>query len=127
MVLYRNPAQVVDPARVEKREVQPPTVDTVNRILTSSKEHADGLFPALRMIAYSGARCGECLGLHWQHVDFAKQEITMVRSLVRSADRGLILEPPKSRASQRVIDLDTGTMQVLRDHRVRQMEQRLAV
>ena len=81
----------------------------------------------LRLIAYSGIRRGECLGLHWQHVDFGTREITIVISLVRSAEKGLILEPPKSKASRKVIDLDEGTMQVLREHRVRQMEHRMAV
>ena len=37
----------------------------------------------------------------------------------------MILEPPKSRASRRVIDLDSGTMEILRNHKVRQMEHRL--
>ena len=85
----------------------------------------DRLSPALRLIAYSGIRRGECLGLHWQQVDFTRQEIIIVRSLVRSAELGLILEPPKSKASRRVIDLDDGTMQILREHKVQQMEQRL--
>jgi integrase len=124
-VLYRNPVQVVDPPRVEKREVQPPDVGTVNGILTALEKEGDRFFPALRLIAYSGIRRGECLGLHWQQVDFTRQEITIVKSLVRSADKGLILEPPKSRASRRVIDLDGGTMEVLREHKVRQMEHRL--
>ena len=126
-VLYRNPAQVVDPPRVEKREMQPPDVGTVNGILTASEEAGDRAFPALRLIAYSGVRRGECLGLAWSQVDFARQEISIVQSLVRSADKGLILEPPKSRASRRVIDLDNGTMEVLRDHKVRQMEHRLVL
>lgn len=37
------------------------------------------------------------------------------------------MEPPKSKASRRVIDLDDGTMEVLRLHRVRQMEHRLVL
>lgn len=126
-VLYRNPAKVVDPPRVEKNEVQPPDVKTVNQILATSEESGDGLYPAIRLTAYSGIRRGECLGLHWQQVDFTRQEITIVSSLVRSAEIGLILEPPKSKASRRVIDLDDGTMQILRDHKVRQMEHRLAL
>ena len=124
-LLYRNPAQVVDPPRVETAEVQPPNVSTVHRLLEVSETQGDPLFPALRLIAYSAIRRGECLGLHWQQVDFTRQEITIVSSLVRSAEMGLILEPPKSKASRRVIDLDDGTMQILHEHKVRQMENRL--
>ncbi len=42
-------------------------------------------------------------------------------------EKGLILEPPKSKASRRVIDLDSGTMEVLRNHKVKQMEHRLTL
>ena len=81
----------------------------------------------MRLIAYTGVRRGECLGLHWRDVDLVRQEITITASLVRSAELGLILEPPKSKASRRVINLDDGTVQVLREHKVRQMEHRLVL
>ena len=126
-ILYRNPARVVKPPRAEKAEVQPPSVNTVNAILTASRKRCDQLFPALWLMAYSGIRRGECLGLRWQQVDFDRQEISIVSSLVRSAEKGLIFEPPKSAASRRVINLDDGTIEVLRTHKVRQMEHRLTM
>jgi integrase len=126
-LLYRNPALVVDPPRPEKREVRPPDVRTVNDLLDASEREGDRFYPALRLIAYTGIRRGECLGLHWRDVDLARQEITITASLVRSAEKGLILEPPKSKASRRVINLDDGTAQVLGEHKVRQMEQRLVL
>ena len=126
-ILYRNPARVVKPPRAKKSEVQPPSVNTVNAILTASRKHRDQLFPALWLMTYSGIRRGECLGLRWQQVDFDRQEISIVSSLVRSAEKGLIFEPPKSAASRRVINLDDGTIEVLRTHKVRQMEHRLTM
>jgi integrase len=126
-LLYRNPAQVVDPPSPEKREVRPPDVSAVNRILNESEQHADQLHPALRLVAYTGIRRGECLGLHWNEVDLNRPEITITESLVRSAELGLILEPPKSRSGRRVINLDDGTAQILREHKVRQMEHRLVL
>ena len=98
---------------------------TVKALLTTSEAEGDRLFPAGRLIAYSGVRRGECLGLPWQNVDFARQRITIVQALVRSAEQGLTLEPPKSRASRRVIDLDNDTMEALHRHKVNQMEHRL--
>lgn len=126
-LLYRNPAQVVDPPSPEKREVRPPDVSTVNRLLEASEQYGDLLYPALRLVAYTGIRRGECLGLHWNEVDLSRPEITITESLVRSAELGLILEPPKSRSGRRVINLDDGTAQVLHEHKVRQMEHRLVL
>lgn len=126
-LIFRNPAQLVTPPRAEKQEVLPPSVSAVNSILADSIDHDDELCPAIHLIAYSGIRRGECLGLHWQQVDFNRQEISIISSLVRSAEKGLIFEPPKSTASRRVINLDDGTMEVLRAHKVRQMEHRLTM
>ncbi len=126
-LIYRNPAQLVDPPRVEKPEARPPDLNTVNRLLDRAAADDDIMYPALRLIAYTGMRRGECLGLHWQQVDFSRRELTVVASLVRSAEKGLILEPPKSKASRRVIDLDDGTLEILRQHKVRQMGHRLSI
>jgi len=69
----------------------------------------------------------ECLGLHWQQGDFDRQEISIASSLVKSAQKGLLFEPPKSAASRRVINLDDGTMEVLLTHKLGQMEHRLVM
>ena len=43
-------------------------------------------------------------------------------SLVRSRELGLILEPPKTDSGRRRVDLDAGTVEVLRRHRESQEE-----
>ena len=126
-LIFRNPALVVDPPSPEKQEVRPPDVATVNNLPEASGAASHRFYPAMRLIAYTRVRRGECLGLHWRDVDLVRQEITITASLVRSAELGLILEPPKSRAGRRVINLDDGTAQVLREHKVRQMEHRLVL
>lgn len=39
-----------------------------------------------------------------------------VQSVVRSLEKGIIIEPAKTRAGRRAIDLDDGTVDVLRSH-----------
>ena len=93
----------------------------------SSDEFFYALQSCIQFHSQSRSMRGECLGLHWRQVDFERQEISIVSSLVRSAQKGLIFEPPKSAASRRVINLDDGTMEVIRAHKVRQMEHRLTM
>ena len=38
-------------------------------------------------------------------------------SLVKTAERGVILEPPKAESGLRTVDLDDGTVDVLAEHR----------
>ena len=53
--------------------------------------------------------------------------MSIINSLVRSAEKGVIFEPPKSTVSRRIVNLDDGTMAVIRAHKVRQMEHRLTM
>ena len=126
-VLHRNAAQAVTPPRIQRREVQPPSVATVSSLLDLARSEDRPLYPAIRLVAYTAIRRGECLGLHWENVDLDDGAITIVLSLVRSTEMGVILEPPKRDSSRRVIDLDQATVEVLRQHRVRQMEHRLSL
>ena len=126
-VLHRNAAQAVTPPRIHRREVRPPSVATVSKLLELAQSEDHPLYPAMRLIAYTAIRRGECLGLRWDSVDFDAGTITIVLSLVRSTELGVILEPPKRDSSRRVIDLDQATVDVLRQHRVRQMEHRLLI
>ena len=65
-------------------------------------------------------RRGEALGLRWEDVDLDGGYLQVVNSLVRTRERGLILQPPKTASRCWRIDLDTRTVRVLRRHRVAQ-------
>jgi len=69
-----------------------------------------------------GLRQGEILALRWQDVDLERGTITVIRSL-RGADTG----GPKSKTSRRSVVLFDETVDALRDHRTRQLQERLRV
>jgi len=121
-VIFRNPAEVIEPPKIERKEITPPSPSTVKGILEKSKILKEPLFPALWLIAYTGMRRGESLGLEWKNVDFLGQKISIVQSLVRSSEKGLLLQPPKTRSSRRVIDIDNETLEMLNRHRISQTE-----
>lgn len=52
-----------------------------------------------------GARQGEVLGLGWEDVDLANEQVTIRRTLQRLKGRGLVFEDPKSKTSQRDLPL----------------------
>lgn len=124
-VVSRNPVRVVKPPKVDKKEIRPPSVSTVNQILDNAMKDEHDLAPALWLTTYTGIRRGECLGLTWSNTDLKVGQISITEALVRTQGKGLILESPKTNASRRVIDLDDETVEVLRKHKVNQMQQRL--
>lgn len=85
----------------------------------------DRLAPVFDLALNTGMRRGELVGLRWADVDLDGSMIAVRRNRVvvgYAAEEGT---PKGNRA--RTIDIDTGTVAVLKAHRKRQLEERLAV
>jgi integrase len=66
------------------------------------------------VVALTGLRVGELLGLRWQNIDLEARTLTVTHSLWRRA-----LGPPKTRGSQRVLYLAPALFEALSKHRLR--------
>ena len=118
-LIYANVADAVDPPRSDRKEVQPPTVEEVWRILDLAKQTP--YRPQLTFMTRTGVRRGECLGLRWSDIDLENGVASIVQSLQRVRRQGLTFVPPKSPKSRRAIALDTETVDILRDLRGQQI------
>ena len=127
--LSRNPAKGAKPGRqagagVETVEIAPLTTEGARALLEAAA--SDRLFAYYVTALGTGARPSELFGLTWQSVDLDGDppSIRIEQSLVR--DRvGWSLHPPKTRAGRRAIPIAPEVVRALRDHRVRQLEERL--
>jgi integrase len=119
----RNVADLADPptpARVEMNVWSPAQLRT---FLTSVRP--DRLYPLWLLFATTGLRRGEAVGLRWSEVDLEAGRLTVSRASV-VVEHKVIDSTPKSEQSARTIGLDPATVVTLRQHRRRQLEERLA-
>ena len=116
-LIYRNPVSLVSPPPQMKRETRPPEIAAVREALELAKYERNDLAACIHLIAYTGLRRGEALGLKWENVNLDGGYVQIVASLIKSRERGLILEPPKTDSGRRRVDLDADTIDVLRQHR----------
>ena len=86
---------------------------------------SDPLHSLLRLLAHTGARRSEALGLRWDDVDLSAGVVAIVRSRVRSGYKMLEVAGGKTNAARRSIDLDERTIAALKAWRRRQAEQQL--
>ncbi len=90
--------------------------------LKAAREHR--LFAFLHLAAFTGARRGELLALRWKDVDLDAGEVTIRAAAAVIAGERIEGTPKGGRT--RVVSIDDGTVTVLREHRRRQLVERLA-
>jgi len=118
----RNVARLVTPAQVRQRDMAPLTPDQARLFLAGI---ASDRLQALYAVSLSlGLRQGEALGLTWADVDLDARTITVRRTLQRYCG-AYHLDDPKTQRSRRTISLPAPLAEALRQHRVRQNEERL--
>lgn len=122
-LLARNPADLADPPRVARREAESWSPEQLSSFLNYVGGHR--LRAAFRLTAMTGMRRGEVLGLRWSDVDFTAGRLSVQRTLLSVAYK-IVISEPKTAKGRRSIALDAETMADLRDHRRRQLEERMA-
>jgi integrase len=117
-----NPADAADPprGRAEPRDLPAWSKEQLAAFL----EHVadDRLFALWRLMAMTGCRRGEALGLRWEDVDMEAATITISRSLVPLGAQ-VHLSEPKTQRGRRTIALDPVTLTALKAHAARQAQE----
>ena len=118
-----NPVDAADPPRGQgkPRDLPAWSAEQLAGFLASVRE--ERLFALWRLLAMTGARRGEALGLRWEDLDIEGATITIRRALVPMGAEVLVSEP-KTRRGRRTIALDPLTIGALRAHAARQADER---
>lgn len=100
------------------------TKDELKKFLDVAKNTDLKKYTLFRLLAFSGIRIGECLALTWHDLSYKNNTIAINKTLART-NNGIKIQTPKTKASNRVISLDTETMQVLKMWQLEQRKQLL--
>jgi integrase len=98
------------------------TADELSLFLDGVK--ASRLYPAFLLLATTGMRRGEALGLRWADVNL-EDGFASIRQTVIAVNHQVRFGTPKTAKGSRSIALDSGTLGALRSHRQRQLEERM--
>jgi integrase len=141
--IVRNPAVLAKPPRLTDEEIEPLTIEEIQRLLTTAARNRNSARWALALAL--GLRQGEALGLKWADVDLATGRMTIRRNRVRphwehgcggTCDRKPGHCPhryntrpdtadTKSRAGRRSIGLPPELIVLLREHQAEQQRERI--
>ena len=119
--IVRNPADAADPPRPSsKPEMRTWKAHELAGFLTGVAD--DRLAGAWWLLATTGMRRGEVLGLRWQDVDLDAGRLSISRTLIttdvqRIGEPGMAWGTPKTGKGRRQVALDPSTVAALRTHR----------
>jgi integrase len=123
--LARNPADAADPPRASE-EGRPDsltwTPDQLRAFLEATRTSRH--WAAYLLLATTGLRRGEALGLRWHDVDLDAGRVS-IRQTVIAVKHTPMLGTPKTAKGRRTVTLDAGTVAALKEHRKRQTAERL--
>lgn len=125
-LLSVNPADKADPPSAKAAaapEMRFWTADELRAFLDYRRQAQDELMIAWSLLAATGMRRGEAIGLRWADVDFDGSRLSVRRSVTVVKHKGegeeIVIGSPKGGRS-RTVDLDPGTLAALRSHKVSQ-------
>ena len=121
--LSRNPLDAADPPRAKGNgsgEMHTWTKDQLRGFLNAVAD--DRLWPLWYLVALTGMRRGEAIGLRWRDVDLEAGRLSVRRPLI-PINREVVVSEPKTAKGRRVVALDPGTIEVLKGQAARQLDE----
>jgi integrase len=122
--LARNVAAIRKPPAAEASEIEILTPEQITAVLDALKGHT--LHPVVSLALATGMRRGELLALQWPDIDLSAATLRVERSL-EETKAGLRIKPPKTKRGRRNLTLAPDAVAMLREHKIEQMELRLAL
>jgi len=130
-IIKDNPTKLVTvPVNKEEVDEEPIenyyTKDELVEFLDHAKKGNSPKWHALlRLLAFSGCRKGEILALTWEDINFNKGTLNISKTLTLGLENKLIIQPPKTKKSKRILPMDEITMNTMREWKAQQAKDML--
>ncbi|MCM1276642.1 MAG: site-specific integrase [Lachnospiraceae bacterium] len=120
-----NPCTKVTIPKGEVKEKQIYSQEEMQLLLTKMDGEPLKYKAFFYLMAYSGFRRGEMLGLEWKDIDFEHNVISVRRTSNQTVGRGIYTDTTKTKRSQRTLKISPYIMEMLRELKAEQDEEAL--
>lgn len=117
-LIPQNPADKARPPQDRPQPISPPLLEDVQAFLAVADHHR--LKALWYVMALTGLRRGEALGLQWHDIDWDQRTLTISRTIVEKSGIGRAIHQPKTAAGRRTVAMSSFLYQILREHEVQQ-------
>lgn len=120
--IKRNAAELCTTPKLEKKEISPLTDAQIKEFVSLCAGEDYGRI--YKLILFTGLREGEALGLTWDCIDFQAGTLKIKQQLQRQGETDELV--PLKNSKPRYLTAPAFVMQLLKEERTHQIEQRLA-
>lgn len=124
-MLTDNPCKRVTVPKGEKKEKDIYTLEEVAQLFQLLETAPLKYRTFFTLAIYSGFRRGEMLGLEWKEVDWEHNVISVRRTSNYTASKGIYTDTTKTKKSQRSLKFPQSVMDLLREYKAEQDEERI--
>ncbi len=122
-VVSDNPCSKVTIPKNEVKEKQIYSQEEIALLLSKINGEPTKYRAFFFLVAYSGFRRSEMLGLEWKDVDFENNVISINRTSNYTAERGIYTDTTKTKRSKRVLKISPYIMDILKKLKAEQEEE----
>ncbi|MBP7188225.1 MAG: tyrosine-type recombinase/integrase [Ruminococcus sp.] len=123
-VVNDNPCSKVTLPKNNQAEKKIYTPEQVQRFLTLLNNEPLKYRTFFNLMIYCGFRRGEMLGLEWKDIDWEHNVISVRRTSNYTASKGIYTDTTKTKKSQRSLKFPQSVMDLLREYKAEQDEER---
>ena len=130
-IMFDNPMRKV---KLPKRKG---TVNEVNKFYSTEelkhffdcvKDYGNMKYLAFfRLLAFTGMRKGEALGLNWSDIDFEKKLVHITKGVVLDEHSNPMISTTKTKKSVRTVSLDDESLAILRKWKIEQAKELMSI
>lgn len=124
-VIPSNPCKRVKPPRTEYKEAPVLNEEQTAELIQCLETEPIKYKTAVMLLLYTGMRRGELCGLNWSDVDFDNSMIHISKTVQYLPEKGIYEDTPKTSTSDRFINIPPDMVQMLKEYKIYQLEQRL--
>ncbi len=122
-----NVARRADPPKVPAKDIDFLNEEETKIMLYAIQNEPITYKTMIMILIYTGIRRGELFGLEWKDIDFNNNYLNIVRTSQYIGNKTIITKEPKTKSSQRGMKISQSLIDLLKQYRAWQSEQRLKI
>ena len=126
-LINENPCARAERPKASEIDVETLDEEDIARLLEALADAPVHFSVITQLALLTGARRGEICGLRWSDIDFEKGTLSIKRTVQFIPGEGIVFTSPKTKRSRRCIRIGADCLELLKEYRQHQIQERLRV